>query len=132
MTVQAAGQSKGTIAAYKARLDAVFHSAPSKHDAHRTSAPIVRGLIADEVFLTEVLADYVGRPDSLDRGNYPVVTIEVDSNPYYDLIVHCWIPLPSGESDISTKSIHHHGELLLTTGTVSDPVTSIGCSINQS
>ena len=121
MTVQASSFGTQTIAGYKGRLDAAFSTAPTKHDAHVRSDPIVRELIADDAFLTEALAAYVARAESLNRDNYPVVTIEVDSNPYYDLIVHCWIPLPSGETDISTKSIHHHGELLLTTGTVFGP-----------
>jgi hypothetical protein len=121
MTLQSAKAQTGLIAGYKKRLDAAFRGATTKREAHSSSAPVMRELTADAAFLTEVLSGYVSQPESLNRGNYPVVTIKVDSNPYYDLVVHCWIPLPSGETDISTKSIHHHGELMLTTGTMFGP-----------
>lgn len=109
------------IAAYTDRLDTIFRSAPSKHAAHERSAEVIAELAADPEFLTAALADHLAKPDSLSAQNYPVVGLTVESNPYYDLVVNCWIPLPSGETDVSTKAIHHHGELLLTTATMFGP-----------
>jgi hypothetical protein len=43
------------------------------------------------------------------------------SNPYFDLIINCWIPLPDRRTDLSTKAIHHHGTLLLSTATIFGP-----------
>ncbi|HVS29612.1 MAG TPA: hypothetical protein VHE14_08660, partial [Solirubrobacteraceae bacterium] len=37
------------------------------------------------------------------------------------LVANAWIPLPDRRTDLSTKSIHHHGELLLTTATAFGP-----------
>ena len=45
----------------------------------------------------------------------------VESNPSFEVVVNCWIPLPDRATDISTKSIHHHGPMLLTTATAFGP-----------
>ena len=42
-------------------------------------------------------------------------------NPYFELVVNCWIPLPDRRTDLSTKAIHHHGKLLLSTATIFGP-----------
>jgi len=36
-------------------------------------------------------------------------------------VTNCWIPLPERQSDISTKAIHHHGNMLLSTVTAFGP-----------
>src|SRR5205823_2434949 len=71
--------------------------------------------------LTEVLAEHVSAPENLNEGNFPVLGFKIESNPYFELVANAWIPLPTGETDITTKAIHHHGELLLTTVTMFGP-----------
>jgi hypothetical protein len=78
-------------------------------------------LVSDGEFLTAALEKHVSKPESINLRNYPVIALEVDANPYYELVVNCWIPLPSHDTDLTTKAIHHHGELLLTTGTAFGP-----------
>jgi hypothetical protein len=113
--------SSAMIRRYTDRLDAIFREAATKHEAHRQSAAVMEEIVADRSFLTAVLARHISKLGALNTRNYPVVGIDVESNPYYDLVVNCWIPLPSGETDVTTKAIHHHGELLLTTGTAFGP-----------
>jgi hypothetical protein len=96
----------------------VFRSASSKHEANRAVAPIMEQLTRHPAFLTAIIEKYLTTRGSLDRKNYPVVGMEVDSNPWFGLVANCWIPLPTRETHISTKAIHHHGNMLLTTATL--------------
>ena len=104
-----------------AQLRQIFENSASKHEAHETSRPVVAGLASDPAFLTAVLARHLRAPDALDRLHYPVVAFGIDSNPHFDLVANAWIPLPDGRTDVTTKAIHHHGELLLTTATMFGP-----------
>ena len=96
----------------------VFRSAASKHEANQAAAPIMEQLTRHPAFLTVVIEKYLSTPGSLDRKNYPVVGMEIASNPWFGLVANCWIPLPGRETHISTKCIHHHGNMLLTTATL--------------
>lgn len=102
-------------------LVGIFKSAPSKHDANRSAARIMEQLTRQPAFFTAVLEKYLSTAASLERKNYPVVGIEIASNPWFGLVANCWIPLPGRETHISTKSIHHHGNMLLTTATLFGP-----------
>jgi hypothetical protein len=78
-------------------------------------------MIADRAFLTAMLRRYLGNPAALNQRNYPVVGIEGPLNAWFGLVLNCWIPLPDKRTDVSTKAIHHHGDMLLTTGTIVGP-----------
>jgi hypothetical protein len=100
---------------YIAALDQIFRSAPDKHEANYRSRAVLEEMSGDAEFLTDALAQHLRAPGSLNTKHYPVVGINVDLNAHYGLVVNCWIPLPGRESHISTKAIHHHGDMLLST-----------------
>lgn len=102
-------------------LERVFRTSASKHEANTRSQPILEQLSRDPAFLPAVLAKYLQTPGALDKRNYPVVGIEIALNPYFGLVANCWIPLPGRETHISTKAIHHHGNMLLSTATLWGP-----------
>jgi hypothetical protein len=104
-----------TIKKYVSALDAVFRRARDKHEANDQSRRVLEDMSGDAAFLTEALARHLRTPGALDARHYPVVSLNIELNPYYGLVANCWIPLPGRESDISTKSIHHHGNMLLST-----------------
>lgn len=104
-----------------AELVAAFRASESKYEAHRRSAPILDRIGRSEGFIPAILEIYLRTPGSLDRGNYPVVAIEVETNPWFSLAANCWIPLSDRNTNLSTKAIHHHGNLLLTTVTLFGP-----------
>ncbi len=109
------------IPAYVDRLRAIFRAAPDKREAHARSRDVLAEMARDPMFLTEVLARHVSDAANLNRRHYPVLAVEVESNPEFELVINCWIPLPTRATDISTKSIHHHGPMLLTTATAFGP-----------
>lgn len=102
---------------YINQLTNIFKTAPNKHEANYRSNEIMVEMSADKVFFSEVLQRHLNTPQSLNKTHYPVVGLNIDSNPYFTLLANCWIPLPNYSTDISTKSIHHHGDMLLTSVT---------------
>jgi hypothetical protein len=99
----------------------IFRTSASKHEANARSTPVMEQISRRPEFIGAMLDRYLRTPGSLDRGNYPVVGIEVDLNPWFGLSANCWIPLPDRNTNLSTKAIHHHGNLLLTTATLFGP-----------
>src|SRR5207249_3971371 len=65
-----------TVDRYVAALVQAFRSAPSKHEAHLRSRPILADLSGDRAFLTEALGRHLARPGVLDERHYPVIAIE--------------------------------------------------------
>jgi len=111
----------GRIKKYVTALDAVFKGARDKHEANRLSRPVLEEMSGDAGFLSEVLERHLRAPGALAARHYPVLGLNVELNAYYGLVANCWIPLPGRETDISTKSIHHHGNMLLSTVTAFGP-----------
>jgi hypothetical protein len=99
----------------------VFRLTSDKHEAHRRSRSILEDLSSEPALLRELLARVVATPGMLARANYPVVSFDLESNEDFTLVMNGWIPLPDRRTDVSTKSIHHHGNMLLTTTTVFGP-----------
>jgi hypothetical protein len=109
------------IPAYIDRLRQEFRTASTKYEAHARSRSVVAELARDPAFLSEALKRHASDPANLNRAHYPVLALEVESNPDFEVVLNCWIPLPDRATNISTKAIHHHGPMLLTTATVFGP-----------
>src|SRR5438067_5043713 len=86
-----------------------FRASNDKHEANARAKPIMEQLSRDPTFFAAVLEKYVSTPGALDKGNYPVVGMEITTNPWFGLVANCWIPLPDRATNVSTKAIHHHG-----------------------
>jgi hypothetical protein len=110
-----------SINKYVGALTRIFKEARDKHEANRRSWPVMQEMSADRMFLTQALEKYLREPGSLNVRNYPTVGLDVELNAYFGLVVNCWITLPDHRTDISTKSIHHHGNMLLSTVTAFGP-----------
>jgi hypothetical protein len=102
----------------KTELVRTFRREPDKHAAHRLATPILEQVSRDPAFLTGALEAHIATPGALDVGNYPVVSLKAASNPYFEIAINCWIPLPTADTHVTTKAIHHHGTLLLSTATI--------------
>jgi FkbM family methyltransferase len=105
----------------EAELLRVFQSPESKQEAHAGARRVMGQLASDPSFLTAALARHVSEPANLAKKNYPVVGVPIALNPWFSLIANCWIPLPNGDTTMSTKAIHHHGHMLLTIATALGP-----------
>lgn len=102
---------------YISELKEIFANAKDKHEANYRSASLLTEMSGDVGFFTEVLQRHLEKPESLNTLHYPVVGLDIELNEYFGLVANCWIPLPNRAADVSTKAIHHHGDMLLTTVT---------------
>lgn len=109
------------LARYIDALTEIFRHSRNKHEAHFRSQEVLKELASDPSVLAAVFEQHLIRPGVLNTRHYPVIGIEIELNPHYGLVANCWIPLPDGRTDVSTKAIHHHGEMLLTTVTAFGP-----------
>ena len=102
-------------------LTELFRRSTNKHDAHFRARDMLKEMAADPSVLTAVFEKYLRRPGIMNSRHYPVIGIEIELNLHFGLVANCWIPLPDRRTDVSTKAIHHHGEMLLTTVTAFGP-----------
>lgn len=102
---------------YLDELKSIFANASDKREANHQCVQVLSDLSGDSSFLTEILTDHIRKTGSLNTLHYPVVGLEIESNADFTLVANCWIPLPDKSVDTSTKAIHHHGDLLLSTAT---------------
>jgi hypothetical protein len=102
-------------------LKKIFASAPNKHEANYRSQAVLEDMSNDPSFFTSALEKHLQTPGSLNTKHYPVVGIDIELNHLFGLVANCWIPLPDRATDISTKAIHHHGDMLLSTVTAFGP-----------
>jgi hypothetical protein len=107
----------GRTESYIAELKSIFAAARDKHEANFRSTDVLARMSGDSVFMTEILQRHLERDGTLNTLHYPVVAINIELNEYFGLVANCWIPLPDRNTEISTKAIHHHGDMLLSTVT---------------
>lgn len=106
---------------YVTELQKIFRRVPTKHMAHEQSRGVLLDMAADRECLRAAIAAELMRPGGLNTRHYPSVGFPIEHNPYFGLVVNCFLPLLSGETDVTTNSIHHHGHMLLTTVTTFGP-----------
>jgi hypothetical protein len=109
------------IRAATEELVTIFKTSATKHEANARAGVVMEQLTREPAFLTAILARYLESPQSYNRKHYPVVALHVALNEYFGLVANCWIPLPNRDTNLSTKAIHHHGDMLLTTATLYGP-----------
>jgi hypothetical protein len=102
---------------YLDELKAIFTRVRDKHEANFQARQVMTEMAGDSAFLTEILRRHLQKAGSLNVKHYPVVGIDIETNPHFTLVANCWIPLPDKATNVSTKAIHHHGDMLLTTAT---------------
>src|ERR1041385_2067225 len=106
---------------YVEALKKIFTSAPDQHEANYRSKAVLEDMSNDPSFLTSALEKHIQTPGALNTRHYPVVGLDIELNHMFGLVANCWIPLPDRASDVSTKAIHHHGDMLLSTVTAFGP-----------
>ncbi len=111
----------GTLPRQIEALTEIFRTSRNKHESHFRSRDVLKQMASDPSVLASIFEKHLARPGVLNGGHYPVIGIEIELNAHYGLVANCWIPLPDRRTDVSTKAIHHHGEMLLTTVTAFGP-----------
>jgi len=109
------------ISALVESLNALLHSAHSKKDFHFQAHKHLLAAAKSKSFLNELIIKNLVQPNFFNQSHYPVPSFPVFRNAEYELVVNCWIPYPDKSIEISTKSLHHHGPMLLSTITIFGP-----------
>lgn len=99
----------------------IFRSNPDKDQAHRLATPVLEAMTHNPQVLDDIVAMNIETPGFFARTNYPVPSLSINSNAYFDIGVNCWVPLPDRDTNMSTKALHHHGPMLLSTATAFGP-----------
>jgi hypothetical protein len=86
------------------------------YQSHKDITEILKSLVLDNVFLFEIIRYNLSKPDFLRRKrHYPTLSMVIAENENFSFVANLWLPLPNKETDTSFQSIHHHGNLLLST-----------------
>lgn len=88
---------------------------PDRRAAHRACVPILRDMGRDPGVLPDIIRKNLSQPGFLARSRVnPVLALSIEKNRDIDFIMHGWLPLPDRSTALTHQSIHHHGNLLLT------------------
>jgi hypothetical protein len=99
----------------------IFKANADKTKAHEISKPLLEAMTHNPQVMTEIIRLNIAQPGFFNRTHYPSPSMQVARTPYFDFVVNCWIPLPDKVTNISTKALHHHGPMLLSTATAFGP-----------
>lgn len=114
--MQADFHLRGEPILYRAKqeLDCCFDR-KDFHAAHLEARPVLARLAEDESALFEIFTNSLLNSKFLEQVRInPVVALPIFETKAYTLVANVWIPRPDTRTDLSHQSIHHHGNLLLT------------------
>ena len=100
---------------YIADLRSIF-SRPDLYEAHDECVPVMSAMARDRKFFFDVIRKCLSDPEYLGRvRHYPTLAFPIEENEDFTLVANVFLPLPDTNRDLSFQSIHHHGQLILTT-----------------
>lgn len=103
------------------QLKKIF-AAGDRSGAHKAAAPVLHAMAADRSVLHEILKRHLEQPEFFKRTrHHPIIGFPVEENPDFSLLASCFPPLPDRATDVSHQTIHHHGDLLLTSAAAFGP-----------
>lgn len=103
------------VQGYVSAISDAFRRAPTKQAAHDASRPILLDMAADDQVLPLIVAQHVSQVANLNTRNYPSLGMSIASNAHFVLVANAFFAHPYGLTDVTVNSVHHHGEMLLTT-----------------
>ncbi len=96
-------------------LRSIF-SQPDLYRAHEECVPVMDAMAHDRAFFMAVIRKCLSDAEYLGRvRHYPTLAFPIEENEDFTLVANVFLPLPDGNRDLSFQSIHHHGQLILTT-----------------
>jgi hypothetical protein len=104
-----------------AALTARFARGGDPREAHRASRAILADLAATPGAVEAIFRRHLARPGALQVPHYPVVSFDVERNAHLHLLANAWMARPDGRTDLTTKCLHLHDHLFLTTVTLFGP-----------
>jgi hypothetical protein len=87
-----------------------------KYLAHERSQPIAREIGTGTDYIFEIVTRNLLVPGFFEQTRInPVLRLVIADEAGFSFMFHGWMPLPNRDTDTTHQSIHHHGNLLLST-----------------
>ncbi len=101
---------------YIKKIVAIFNAQEDMRSAHRLIEPILQEMTANQEFINQAIEFNLSDPLFLERKrHYPTLALSIFKNDLIDIIINIFPNLPDKNTNISFQSIHHHGNLMLST-----------------
>lgn len=112
-------QTLQSARAWRSRLKGQLRACFKRNDfrsAHAAAREVLEAVVADEESMRNAFRVCVAERGFLESARInPVLALPLFETPRFTLVANCWFPHPLRGSEISHQSIHHHGNLLLST-----------------
>lgn len=56
---------------------------------------ILQDMAAAPGVFAAILERHLAQDDAVSQRHVPVISLRIDSNPHFELVANCWIPLPN-------------------------------------
>ncbi len=100
---------------YINELNLIFNENSDRYLAHELSKPVLLKMAEDRSIINQIVEKNIIKQGFFDQKRItPVIALEIEVNEIISFIAHCWLPQPDLDTEISNQSIHHHGDLILT------------------
>jgi hypothetical protein len=104
------------LSEYLSEIETIFDRGNNMFENHEAIKPILQKMAADINVLYEIIVKNLSNPIFLDRlRHYSTLALDIFENPNYTFVVNIFPCLPNKSTDTSFQSVHHHGNLLLST-----------------
>lgn len=105
-----------TANTYIQKISDIFKNTPDRYAAHKAIQPIMAEMVQNREVLYDIIRKNLSDKSFIYKiRHYPTLSMHIYKDENIDMNAHIFMPLPDGNTDITFQSIHHHGNLLLTT-----------------
>jgi hypothetical protein len=104
------------LSQYIEQICDIFEKTENRYDVHTQCQPILSAMAKDRAVLYEIIKQNLVNPAFLSRTrHYSTLSMAVYEHSDFSMVINIFPPLPNRNTDITFQSIHHHGNLLLST-----------------
>lgn len=94
----------------------IFQTHQDRYAAHKAIQPIMAEMTQNREVLYDIIRKNLSEDSFIHKiRHYPTLSMHIYHDENIDMNAHIFMPLPDKNTDITFQSIHHHGNLLLTT-----------------
>lgn len=101
---------------YLYQIKGIFANTKDRHEAHKKADPVLREMATQREVLHDIIRHNLSDPEFLlKKRHHCILRFDIEEDEEISFMAHCWMPRPDRKPHISHQSIHHHGNLLLST-----------------
>lgn len=100
----------------------IFENTEDVRFAHKRAEEIMKKIAEDKSSINEIIEYNLSKPNFwLKKRHYPTLSLDVFKNDFLEIVINIYPNLPNEDVNTSFQSIHHHGNLMLSTIGISGP-----------